>query len=79
MLVDQREHGGNHRLDRACRRPQPERDRFQRPGLAETGDNRIRVAAVGVEIEQPAMLGGEDLRSCRKALLGEERGQQTGQ
>src|ERR1051326_2746711 len=78
MSVDQRKKRADDRLDRASRRPEAKRDGLELPARAELVGHRLRVAAVGVGVEEPAVLVREHFVRGQEALLGEQGREQAG-
>src|SRR5207247_4351562 len=54
------------------------RDLLERPALAEIGDDRIGLAAVGVGVEDAAVLVREHFRGGEKTLRGEQARHEAG-
>src|SRR5207253_7863241 len=76
---DEGQKTGDDRLYRARRRPQAQRDLRELPALAELGYDRVGLSAVGVGVEDAAVLVREHFRGGEKALLREQRRHQAGE
>ena len=79
MRLRQRQQRGNHRLHRAGRRPQPQRDLFQRPLAAKVCSDGFRFAAIGIGVVNAAVFVRENFFRRQKALLRQQTRHQTGQ
>ena len=58
VLFDEIEHGGVHALDRRGGRPQAQRNLLELPAFSEIGGDRRGTAAIRIDVEQTAVLGG---------------------
>ena len=69
---------GVHALHQRRRRPEPQRDLLELPALAEIADREVELPAVGIGVEQAAVLGGEEFARRHELLLREQRRHQAG-
>ena len=72
LLLQRIEQRGVHTLDRRRRRPQPQRNLFEFPTLAEILGHFLRLAAIGEGIEQAAVLVSEEFAGGEEILLGKQ-------
>src|SRR3954469_5886792 len=77
MRAHQGEQAGDDRLDRARRGPEAQPDLLELPALAEICGHRLRIAAVGIGIEDAAVLVAEDVGRGGETLFGEKARQQS--
>src|SRR5213080_1430751 len=70
---DEIEDGGVHALDRGSGWPKAQRDPLELPAPSEVGSDRLRLAAIRVNIVKAAVRGGEKFACRQKLLLSEER------
>ena len=77
VSFDEIEQRGVHALDRGRGRPQTQRDLRELPAFPEIGGDRLRAAAIRVDIVKPAVARSEKFARGEKLLLGEQRRQQA--